>query len=47
VGTSKNPEFTQMQGAVKISLRRVYLICKQEIFPATQQLGEIWIFEVP
>ncbi len=38
-GTSKNSEFAQMQGAVKISQRRICVICKQEIFPATQQLG--------
>ena len=28
-----------MQGAEKISQRRICLICKQEIFSATQQLG--------
>ena len=28
-----------MQGAGKISQRRICLICKQEIFPATPQLG--------
>lgn len=38
-GTSKNSKFTQMQGAEKISRRRIYMICKQEIFSATQQLG--------
>jgi hypothetical protein len=36
---SQNPEFAQMQGAGKISQRRIWMICKQEIFPATQQLG--------
>lgn len=35
-----------MQGAEKILPRRICLICKQEIFYATQQLGEIWILEV-
>ncbi len=39
MGTSKNPEFAQMQGVGKILQRRICLICKQEIFPATQQLG--------
>ncbi len=38
-GASKNSEFAQMQGVGKISQRRIYLICKQEIFLATQQLG--------
>ncbi|MCR4302890.1 MAG: hypothetical protein NUV63_01510, partial [Gallionella sp.] len=31
-GTSKNSEFAQMQGAQKISQRRIWMICKQEIF---------------
>jgi len=39
MGASKNSEFAQMQGAGKISLRRIWLICKQEIFFTTQQLG--------
>jgi hypothetical protein len=39
MGTSKNSEFAQMQGAGKISPRRMWFICKQEIFSATQQLG--------
>ncbi|MGA8149058.1 MAG: hypothetical protein WB870_16005 [Gallionellaceae bacterium] len=38
-GTSKNSEFAQIQGAETISLRRICVICKQEIFSATQQLG--------
>jgi hypothetical protein len=38
-GVSKNSESTQMQGAGKISLRRIWFICKQEIIYATQQLG--------
>jgi hypothetical protein len=38
-GASKNSEFAQMQGAEEISQRRICLICKQEIFYATQQLG--------
>jgi hypothetical protein len=38
-GASKNSEFAQMQGAEKISQRRIWVICKQEIFYATQQLG--------
>ena len=40
--TSKNSEFAQMQGAEKISPRRIWVICKQEIFLATlhnQPLG--------
>ena len=28
-----------MQGAEKILQRRIYMICKQEIFSAPQQLG--------
>ena len=39
MGTSKNSEFAQMQGAEKILPRRILVICKQEIFYATQQLG--------
>jgi hypothetical protein len=39
MGTFENSEFAQMQGAEKISPRRIYIICKQEIFFATQQLG--------
>jgi hypothetical protein len=35
-GASKNSEFAQMQGAEKISSRRIWVICKQEIFYATQ-----------
>jgi hypothetical protein len=35
-GASKNSEFAQMQGAEKISPRRIWIICKQEIFSATQ-----------
>jgi hypothetical protein len=38
-GASKNSEFAQMQGAENISQRRICMICKQEIFHATQQLG--------
>jgi len=36
MGASKNSEFAQMQGAEKTSQRRICMICKQEIFPATQ-----------
>jgi hypothetical protein len=39
MGTSKNSEFAQMQGAEKILQRRIWVICKQEIFYATPQLG--------
>jgi hypothetical protein len=35
-GASKNSEFAQMQGTEKISQRRIWMICKQEIFSATQ-----------
>jgi hypothetical protein len=38
-GASQNSEFAQMQGAEKISPRHICLICKQEIFYATTQLG--------
>jgi hypothetical protein len=34
-GAYKNSEFAQMQGAEKISQRRIWLICQQEIFSAT------------
>jgi len=39
MGTFKNSEFAQMQGTGEIFQRGIWLICKQEIFPATQQLG--------
>jgi hypothetical protein len=39
MGASKNSEFAQRQGAEKISQRSIWLICKQETFSATQQLG--------
>jgi hypothetical protein len=32
MGASKNLEFAQIQGAGKILQRRIYSICKQEIF---------------
>jgi hypothetical protein len=35
----KYSEFVQLQGAEKIPPRRIWAICKQEIFSATQQLG--------
>ena len=38
MGASKKSEFAQMQGAEKISQRRICNICQQEIFPATRQL---------
>ena len=36
---SKNSDFARMQGAEKVSPRRICFICKQEIFYATPQLG--------
>ena len=39
MGTSKNLEFPQMQGAEKIPPPSIWMICEQEIFSATQQLG--------
>jgi hypothetical protein len=36
MGTSKISDFAQMQGVEKISPRRIWVICKQEIFSATQ-----------
>jgi len=39
MGIFKNSEFAQMQGAGKISQRCIWIICKQEIFPVTRQLG--------
>ncbi len=38
-GISKNSEFAQMQGVEKMSPRCICVICKQEIFSATRQLG--------
>ena len=38
-GASKNSEFAQMQGVEEISQRSIWVICKQEISSATQQLG--------
>ena len=35
----KQPVRNRQQGAEKISPRRICVICKQEIFYATQQLG--------
>ena len=39
MGASKNSKFAKMQGAEKISQRSIGIICKQEIFSVTQQLG--------
>jgi hypothetical protein len=39
MGTSKNSEFAQMEGAGKISPRRICLICKQEIFSRNAAVG--------
>jgi len=36
MGASENSEFAQMQGVEEISPRRILMICKQEIFSATQ-----------
>ncbi len=33
------PVRSRVQGAEKILQRRIWVICKQEIFSATQQLG--------
>jgi hypothetical protein len=41
-GTSKNSEFAQMQGAGKISPRRIWFICKQEIFSRNAAVGMKW-----
>jgi len=38
-GTSENSEFAQMQDAGQVSQRRIWVICKQETFFATTQLG--------
>jgi len=43
-GASKNSEFAQMQGAERISPRRICLICKQEIFTQRSSWDEMWIF---
>ena len=37
--TPKNSEFAQMQGAEKISPRRICFICKQEIFSRNAAVG--------
>jgi hypothetical protein len=48
MGASKNSEFAQMQGAGKISPRRMYSICKQEIFSRNAAVGmKCGFFEVP
>jgi hypothetical protein len=39
MGASKNLEFAQMQGAEKISQRRIWFICKQEIFLRNAAVG--------
>jgi hypothetical protein len=39
MGASKNSEFALMQDAEKILPRRIWAICKQEIFCATQLQG--------
>jgi hypothetical protein len=39
MGASKNPEFAQMQSTGIISLRRIFFICKQEIFCEHPLLG--------
>ncbi len=36
---SKNSKFAQMQGAAKISPRRIWGICKQEIFLRNAVVG--------
>jgi len=36
---SKNSEFAQMQGAEKILPRRIWMICKQEIFSGNAAVG--------
>jgi len=43
-GASENLEFAQVQGAGKISPRRIYRVCKQEIFLQRSSWDEIWIF---
>ncbi len=39
MGTSISSEFALMQGVEKISPRRMWAICKQEIFSAMRQQG--------
>jgi len=39
MGASKKPEFAQMQGAEKILQRRIWVICKQEIFFRNAAVG--------
>ncbi|TAJ78937.1 MAG: hypothetical protein EPO42_07035 [Gallionellaceae bacterium] len=47
-GVSKNADFAQMQGAEKISPRRIWMICKQEIFFRNAAVGMKYGFlEVP
>jgi hypothetical protein len=43
-GASKNPDFAQMQGVEEILQRRMYMICKQEIFSQRSSWDEMWIF---
>ena len=44
MGTSKNLEFAQMQGAEEISLRRIWLYVSKKFFLQRSSWDEIWIF---
>jgi len=39
---SKSSEFAQMQGAEKISPRRIWIMCKPEIFSRNAAVGMKW-----
>ena len=48
MGASKNSEFAQMQGAGKVSQRRIWGICKQGIFLRNAAVGmKSGFLEVP
>ena len=44
MGASKNSEFAQMQGAEKISPRRIWLYVSKKLFPQRSSWDEMWIF---
>jgi len=48
MGAIKKLEFAQMQGAEKILQRRIWVICKQEIFSRNAAVGmKSGFLEVP
>jgi hypothetical protein len=43
-GASKNLEFAQMQGAEKISPRRIWVYVSKKFFSQRSSWDEMWIF---